>query len=146
LFSIPAVYTLTPRLWMLDQLAFLQISLPLFCNECFLLLYSFVSNCEVSICEHNINVANVESGGCRKYVTLLNLYNTTTSIIVCAALFNGNKTLYFGRIMYIWFSKIRGGLIIFGFIKKTRSYRIEKKMYLLYIFSPELHPLMTSLF
>jgi hypothetical protein len=32
---------------------------------------------------------------------------------------------------------------MFDFIKKTTSYRIEE-MYLLYIFSPELHTLMTS--
>jgi hypothetical protein len=37
------------------------------------------------------------------------------------------------------------GVINFGFIKKTTSYGIEK-MYLLYISSPELHTLMTSLF
>jgi hypothetical protein len=34
---------------------------------------------------------------------------------------------------------------VFGFIKKTTSYVIEK-IYLLYIFPPELHTLMTSLF
>jgi hypothetical protein len=38
-----------------------------------------------------------------------------------------------------------GGLISLGFIKKTTSYGIEK-FYLLYIFPPELHTLMTSLF
>jgi hypothetical protein len=32
-----------------------------------------------------------------------------------------------------------GGLYIYGFIKKTTSYEIEKKMYLLYVFHPELH-------
>jgi hypothetical protein len=32
------------------------------------------------------------------------------------------------------------------FVKKTTSYGIEKKIYLLYIFPPELHTLMTSLF
>jgi hypothetical protein len=37
------------------------------------------------------------------------------------------------------------GLIIFGFIKKTTSYGIEI-LYLLYIFPPELHTLMASLF
>jgi hypothetical protein len=33
---------------------------------------------------------------------------------------------------------------VFGFIKKTRSYGIEK-IYLLHIFPPELHTLMTLL-
>jgi hypothetical protein len=36
-------------------------------------------------------------------------------------------------------------MLIFGFIKKTTSHGMEK-MYLLYIFSPELHIFMTSLF
>jgi hypothetical protein len=37
---------------------------------------------------------------------------------------------------------VRGGLIIFGLMKKTTSYGIEK-MYFLYIFSLDLHTLMT---
>jgi hypothetical protein len=40
---------------------------------------------------------------------------------------------------------MRGGYLVFGFIKKTTHYRIEK-MYLLYIFPPGLHTIMTSLF
>jgi hypothetical protein len=38
-----------------------------------------------------------------------------------------------------------GGWEVFGFIKKTTSYGI-KKMYVLYIFPPELHTFMTWLF
>jgi hypothetical protein len=38
-----------------------------------------------------------------------------------------------------------GGWKVFGFIEKTTSYGIEQ-IQLLYIFPPELHTLMTSLF
>jgi hypothetical protein len=40
-----------------------------------------------------------------------------------------------------YFSTIRKGAEVFGFIKKT-NYGIEK-MYLLYLFPPELHTLLT---